>query len=84
MTDYSRSLRGLSDDQLADILAGGPMPGSTNHEIIKFEMQRRVAVAQKLAAEATLRGAVAAERYTKGTWALILVSVAGIIVSVLK
>ncbi|MCC6924306.1 hypothetical protein [Novosphingobium sp.] len=69
----------MTDEQLADVLGGGPLPGSPNHEIIKFEMQRRVCLAQKQAADATLRGAIAAERYTRATWALIVITAASLI-----
>ena len=84
MTNYAESLRSLSDDQLADQMAGGPQPGSVNHELIKFEMHRRVAAAQKLAAEATLRGAIAAERYTRATWVLLILTFAGLVANLLR
>ena len=84
MTNYAENLRSLSDDQLADQMAGGPQPGSVNHELIKFEMHRRVAAAQKLAAEATLRGAIAAERYTRATWVLLILTFAGLVANLLR
>ena len=84
MTNYAENLRSLSDDQLADQMAGGPLPGSVHHELIKFEMQRRVASAQKLAAEATLRGAIAAERYTRATWVLLILTFAGLVANLLR
>ena len=77
MSDYSQNLRKMSHEDLADILAGGPEPGSRNHEIIKFEMHRRATAAQQRAAEATERSAVAAERYTRATWVLIVITVIG-------
>ena len=84
MTNYAENLRRLSDEQLADQMAGGPQLGSVNHELIKFEMQRRVAVAQKLAADATLRGAIAAERYTRATWVLLILTLAGLVANLLR
>jgi hypothetical protein len=41
-------------------------------------------IAQKAAAEATVRGAIAAERYTKATWVLIAVTVIGVLASLYK
>jgi hypothetical protein len=67
VANYAKNLIALDDAQLAEMLAG-PMPGSTHHEQIKFEMERRAMAAQ-------LRAAVAAEKYTKATWFLIGVTV---------
>lgn len=83
MSSYSRQIMNISDEDLAEMMSG-PMPGSTNHELIKFEMQRRAMTAQRDAANATLRGAIAAERYTRATWILISVTAVGLLVSVLK
>lgn len=62
-------------------MLAGPMPGSTNHELIKFEMQRRAMLAQK-------RAAVAAEKYTRATyWFIAVTALAGLanaIISVLR
>jgi hypothetical protein len=57
------------------------MPGSQKHEQIKFEMERRAMVAQQKVAEANLRSAIAAERYTKATWVLVAVTVFASLVS---
>jgi hypothetical protein len=73
VANYAKELSLLDDAQLADMLAG-PMPGSTHHEQIKFEMERRAMTAQ-------LRAAVAAEKYTTATWFLIGVTVATNLVS---
>ena len=80
MSNDAAELTKLSDEQLVQILSG-PMPGSQRHEQIKFEMERRTMVAQQKAAAATLRGAIAAERYTKATWVLIAVTVIASLVS---
>lgn len=83
MSSYVNQLLELTDEQLTLQLAS-PMPGSQNHELIKFEMQRRAMIAQSNAAKATLRGAIAAERYTTATWVLILVTVISVAVAVWK
>lgn len=83
MSSYAKSLIALSDDQLTEQLSS-PLPGSQNHELIKFEMQRRAMLAQREAASATLRSAVAAERYTFATWILILVTVVSVGVALWK
>jgi hypothetical protein len=83
MNSYVKMLMDYDDNQLAEQLAS-PMPGSQNHELIKFEMQRSAMIAQKAAAEATVRGAIAAERYTKATWVLIAVTVIGVLASLCK
>lgn len=80
MSNDAAELAKLTDEQLVQILSG-PMPGSQRHEQIKFEMERRAMVAQQRAAEATLRSAIAAERYTKATWVLIAVTVIASLVS---
>ncbi|HEX5259683.1 MAG TPA: hypothetical protein VFW35_13010 [Sphingomicrobium sp.] len=69
MSDYVVQLMAASDEDLAKMLAG-PMPGSTNHELIKFEMQRRAMIAQKRAAEAS-------EKYTRLTGIFIIVTALG-------
>ena len=69
MSDYVKQLMAASDEELANILSG-PMPGSTNHELIKFEMQRRAMIAQRRAAEAS-------EKYTKLTAIFIIVTAIG-------
>jgi hypothetical protein len=66
MSEFLREIMSCSDEQLAERLSG-PMPGSTNHEIIKFEMQRRAMNAQRRAADA-------AERYTRATYVFIVVT----------
>ena len=80
---YAKDLMALTDEQLAEQLTS-PSPGSPNHEAIKFEMQRRAMLAQDAAAKATLRGAIAAERYTTATWCLIVVSVISVAVAIWK
>ena len=78
MSDYATKLLSYTDDQVAEELSY-KIPGSVNHEMVKFEMQRRMLISQKLAADATLRSAIAAERYTRATWFLILVTTVGLI-----
>jgi hypothetical protein len=80
MANYAEELMALTDEQLAVALIS-PQPDSPKHEQIKFEMQRRAMKAQKDAAEATKRSAVAAERYTFATWVLILVTVIGLLIN---
>ena len=75
MSDYVKALMTMSDEKLAEVLSG-PQPGSTNHELIKFEMQRRTMLAQRRAAEA-------AERYTKLTGIFIIVTAIGAAVNAL-
>ena len=70
---YADMLIGYTDDQLAQQL-GMVVTGGGRFEQIKFEMERRMLLAQKKAAVATLRAAIAAERYTIATWILILVT----------
>jgi hypothetical protein len=65
MTNYAKELMALDDQQLVVTLES-PMPGSARNEQIQFEMQRRAMIAQQAAAAATLRSAMAAERYTHG------------------
>jgi hypothetical protein len=83
MNSYVKKLIELSDEQIVEQPAS-PLPGSQNHELIKFELQRRTMIAQKKSADATLRGAIAAERYTKATWILILVTVISLTIALLK
>jgi hypothetical protein len=66
MTNYAKGLMALNDQQLA-VMLEGPMPGSARHEQIQFEMQRRAMIAQQAAAAATLRSAMAVERYMNAT-----------------
>ena len=73
MANYARDLMALDNSQLAEMLAS-PLPGSTHYEQIKFEMERRAMTAQ-------LRAAMAAERYTKATWVLIVATVVTNVVS---
>ena len=80
---YSERLSTLSDLQLVEE-SGYKLPGSACSELINFEMERRAVVAQSEAAKATLRGAIAAERYTNATLFLIVVTAAGVLVSLLK
>ena len=70
MSDYMSILITASDEQLAQILAGGPEPGSRNHELIKFEMQRRAMAVQT-------RAALASEKYTRLTGIFIIVTAIG-------
>ncbi len=81
MNDAQR-LQTLTDIQLVEEL-GYKLPGSQIYGLIQFEMQRRVTSAQKLAADATLRGAVAAERYTKATWLLLAATAVSAVVTAL-
>ena len=83
MANDAKQLMALTDEQLAEALSS-PLPGSQKHEQIQFEMQRRAMVAQKAAADATLRGALAAEKYTRATWVLIAVTVVGLLISVFR
>lgn len=80
---FATSLTGLTDIQLLETLAYKDF-GGKNYDLVKFELERRVTVAQVQAAEATLRGAIAAERYTQATWVLILVTICGAAISSLK
>ncbi len=74
--NYAKSLLAHTDDQLAEELSHR-VPGSVNHEVIKFEMQRRLLIAQKEAAEAAMRSALASERYTRATWWLLFFTALG-------
>lgn len=79
MSSYARNLQSVSDEELAELLSG-PQPGSTNHELIKFEMHRRAMRAQQRAADASERAAVAAERYTRATyWFIAVTSLAALL-----
>lgn len=79
MGNSAQELMALTDEELAEVLVG-PMPGSQRHEQIIFEMQRRAMIAQRKAADATLRGAIAAERYTLATWVLISITAIGLVI----
>ena len=55
-------------------MSAGPQPGSLWHDRIKFELERRILVAQTRAADAT-------ERYAKLTFIFILVTALGAVLN---
>ena len=73
---YAAMLMGFTDDELVHQF--GMVPSGSHHiDQIKFEMELRNIVAQKSAAIAVLRGAIASEKYTRAIWFLIVVTVIG-------
>jgi hypothetical protein len=80
---YAAMLMSYTDDQLAHQM-GMIAKGGGRYEQVKFEMERRILLAQKAATEATLRSAISAERYTKATWFIILVTAIGVIFNAIE
>jgi hypothetical protein len=78
---YADMLIGYTDDQLAQQL-GMVETGGRRFEQVKFEMERLILLAQKRTSDASFRSAIAAARYTKATWFLILVTTIGTIVGI--